>query len=165
MKRIAVYPGTFDPITIGHLDIIKRSLKIVDELIVGVAKDTAKDTMFSLEKRTELIERTLKCLENDDHNRIKVVPFDGLLVDFARKQNATILIRGLRAVSDFEYEFQMSGMNNRLDPEIETIFLPSIESTQYISSRLVKEVARLKGDISQFVSECVRDEIKKILKH
>lgn len=161
MKRIAIYPGTFDPVTVGHLDIIKRALKIVDILVVAVAKDTGKNTLFSFEKRSELVEKTVECLSGEERGRIKVIPFEGLLTDFAKKQGAVIIIRGLRAVSDFEYEFQMSGMNNRLEPEIETIFLPSIESAQYISSRLVREVARLKGDVSPFVPDCVRDELRK----
>ncbi|MFC1659462.1 pantetheine-phosphate adenylyltransferase [Pseudomonadota bacterium] len=165
MKRAAIYPGTFDPITNGHLDIIERALRIVDTLIVGIAKDTTKSTIFSFEKRSELVEKSVECLENIDKERVKVIPFKGLLTEFAKKQGAVIIIRGLRAVSDFDYEFQMSGMNNKLDPNIETIFLPSIESSQYISSSFLREVARLKGDISPFVSKCVADEIKKFYKY
>ncbi|MFT5703833.1 MAG: pantetheine-phosphate adenylyltransferase [Rickettsiales bacterium] len=157
----AVYPGTFDPVTFGHIDIIKRSLKIVDHLIIGVARDTSKNPIFSVEQRIALVEEEL---ENIDHDKkVEVVGFEGLLINFARERNSKIIIRGLRAVSDFEFEFQMFGMNSKLDPEIQTIFLPASEANHFIASRLVKEVARLGGDVSKFVSKNVERELHKIL--
>ncbi|MFT6106700.1 MAG: pantetheine-phosphate adenylyltransferase [Rickettsiales bacterium] len=159
---IAVYPGTFDPITFGHIDIIKRSLKIVDHLIIGVARDTSKNPIFSVEQRIALVKKEVENL--DPGKIVEVVGFEGLLINFAREKNSKIIIRGLRAVSDFEFEFQMFGMNSKLDPEIQTIFLPASESTHFIASRLVKEVARLGGDVSKFVSPNVEIELGKILK-
>jgi pantetheine-phosphate adenylyltransferase len=161
--KIAIYPGTFDPITFGHLDVIKRALKIVDRLVIAVAKDTSKKPLFSLEQRTKMAESEVKIF-NKNKKVVEVVSFEGLLVSFARKNNANIIIRGLRAVSDFEYEFQMAGMNAQLDSGIETIFLPASESTHFIASRLVKEVARLNGDVSAFVSKNVKKELEKIFK-
>jgi len=158
--KIAIYPGTFDPITFGHLDIIKRASELFDHIIIGVAKDNYKNPLFSIDERVELIKSELNSMSN---NKISVEKFEGLLVDFASKKNIKIIIRGLRAVSDFEYEFQMFGMNSKLNPNIQTIFLPASETNHFIASRLVKEIAKLGGDISNFVSDNVAKElIKKI---
>ncbi len=148
-KRIGIYPGTFDPITNGHIDVIIRGEKIVDQLIIAVATAEAKKPIFSSEERCSMIQEYIK--NYDQAKNIKVMKFDNLLVDFAASVGATLIIRGLRAVSDFEYEFQMSCMNWRLNPKIETIFIPASEKNQFISSRLIKEIARLSGDISAFV--------------
>ena len=156
--RIAIYPGTFDPITFGHLDIIKRASDLFDHLIIATAKDNAKNPLFSLEERTKMIKQEVESLNNMP--KISVENFEGLLVDFAKKKNACVIIRGLRAVSDFEYEFQMFGMNSKLEPEIQTIFLPASENNHFIASKLVKEVARLDGDISKFVSKNIADKLK-----
>jgi pantetheine-phosphate adenylyltransferase len=158
----AIYPGTFDPITIGHIDIIRRSLNVFDELIIAVAQNSDKNPLFDHEKRKEIVEQSLKDvgLYSD---KITVKSFSGLLVDFAKSHNSNIIIRGLRAVSDFEYEFQMACMNSKLSEDIETIFLPSSENTHFISSRFVKQIARLKGDVAKLVTKSVEQEIKKIL--
>lgn len=149
--RIAIYAGTFDPITTGHMDIIRRALNVVDTLVIGVAEDTGKAPIFSVEERASMVRQDVAGL----NGRISVQPFAGLLVDFAREQGAAILIRGLRAISDYEYEFQMACMNNRLAPDIETVFLTASENTHFISSRFVKQIARLGGDISTLVSPAV----------
>lgn len=151
--KIAIYPGTFDPITFGHLDIIKRAGEIVDHLIIAVAKDTAKNPLFTLTERVEMVKEEVAKLGSD--TKISVEQFEGLLVDFAAKKNARLIIRGLRAVSDFEYEFQMFGMNAKLNPAIQTIFLPASENNHFIASKFVKEVARLGGDVTNFVSQNV----------
>lgn len=151
--RIAIYPGTFDPITQGHLDVIQRGLRIADRLIIAIADDMPKTPIFSLEERTALVQGDITGLE--EAHRIEVKPFRGLLVDFAKEQKAQLIIRGLRAVSDFEYEFQLSAMNAKLNPQLQTVFLPAGERTQFIASKLVKEIARLGGDIRPFVSERV----------
>lgn len=158
--KIAIYPGTFDPITFGHLDIIKRAAEIFDHLIIAVAKDNAKNPLFSLDERVELIKEEVKNIGV----KIEVEKFEGLLVDFAEKKNSKILIRGLRAVSDFEYEFQLFGMNSKLNPSIQTIFLPASENNHFIASKMVKEVARLDGDISKFVSQNVQKKLAAKLK-
>lgn len=158
--KIGIYPGTFDPITLGHMDIIRRALKVVDKLVVGVALDTGKEPMFGLEMRSKLVRDEVEALENGDGKRIEVKPFEGLLVNFARDNGANLLIRGLRAVSDFEYEFQMAAINTKLCPQMETVFLTASESTHFISSRFVKQIARLGGDISPFVSKQVAAHLK-----
>lgn len=157
--RIGIYPGTFDPITFGHMDIIRRALKVVDKLIIGVALDSAKDPIFDVEQRSALVRADVKALA-EDAARIEVKGFSGLLVSFAREQKATLLIRGLRAVSDFEYEFQMASVNNKIAPEIETVFLTASDATHFISSRFVKQIARLGGDVHKFVSPNVADALK-----
>ncbi|MBI3707174.1 MAG: pantetheine-phosphate adenylyltransferase [Proteobacteria bacterium] len=154
-QRIAIYPGTFDPVTNGHMDIIVRASNIVDRLIVGVAINAGKGPLFQLEERVTLLHAELKALGSKFRDRIEVRPFETLLIKFAEEMGASIIVRGLRAVSDFEYEFQMGGMNRRMDPEVETVFLMASETNQFISSRFVKEIARLGGDISPFVSQRV----------
>jgi len=158
--RIGVYPGTFDPVTNGHIDIIRRAARIVDRLIVGVAVNAGKGPLFSLDERAEMVRDEIAHMGDGVAGRIDVKPFDSLLMHFATDQNADCIIRGLRAVSDFEYEFQMVGMNARLNPDIETVFLMASESQQFIASRLVKEIAALGGDITSFVSPRVAERIK-----
>lgn len=160
-ERVGVYPGTFDPVTNGHVDIIRRASRTVDKLVVGVAVNGGKSPLFSLEERAEMVGEEIVDMGTSD--RVTVKPFDSLLVQFAADQNASCIIRGLRAVSDFEYEFQMVGMNTRLNPDIETIFLMASESHQFIASRLVKEIATLGGDITSFVSARVAARIKERL--
>ena len=153
--RIGVYPGTFDPVTNGHLDIIQRATRLVDRLVVGVAINIGKGPLFSLEERVGMVEEELAALRaagTINGTEIEVRPFDSLLMHFAVSMNAGLIIRGLRAVSDFEYEFQMAGMNTRLNARVETVFLMASERQQFISSRFVKEIGRLGGDISSFVS-------------
>ena len=151
MTKIGVYPGTFDPLTFGHVDLIKRSLKIVDKLIIGLADNNNKRPLLTIEERKLIIENDLKqFLDNKD---ISIEVVSGLLTDFAKINKATCIIRGLRAVSDFEYEFQMTGMNFQLNPDIETIFLMSSDKNSFISSNFVKEVHKLGGDVSKFVSQ------------
>lgn len=150
-NKIGIYPGTFDPLTYGHLDIIRRSLKIVDNLIIGIADNDNKKTLLSLDERKEIIQNDLKDLISDNEN-VFIKNVKGLLTDFAKSNEATCIIRGLRAVSDFEYEFQMTGMNYQLNPQIETIFLMTSDQKSFISSNLVKEVHRLGGDVSSFVT-------------
>lgn len=155
-----IYPGTFDPITKGHMDIISRALNVVDTLIIAVAADTAKTPLFSLDERRQIVEETVMQLPGDKKHRVKVMQFSGLLVSFAKEQGASVIIRGLRANGDYEYEFQMSCMNYRLEPSLETIFLPASEHTQFIASRFVKQVAALGGEVSEFVTENVARRLK-----
>jgi pantetheine-phosphate adenylyltransferase len=150
--RIGIYPGTFDPITNGHADIIRRAIKIVDRLVIGVARNDGKGPLFATDERVEIVRDEVAHLENGDAERIEVRAFDSLLVNFAQSVGATMVIRGLRAVSDFEYEFQMAGMNARLNSDIETVFLMASDRFQFISSRFVKEIGALGGDVSHFVS-------------
>jgi pantetheine-phosphate adenylyltransferase len=146
--RIAIYPGSFDPITKGHLDIIKRASLLFDELIVGIAENNGKTSFFSTAKRLEITNEVLK---SEGLRNVKIEIFEGLLVNFAKSKNAGVIVRGLRAVSDFEYEFQMACVNSSLEKELETIFLPSSNDMHFISSRFVKSIAELGGDISNFV--------------
>ena len=156
MKKRAIYPGTFDPVTFGHLDIIHRSAKMVDELIVGVLNNKSKSPLFSPDERVEMLKEELKDMPN-----VKVIAFDGLLIDFAKAQKAGFVIRGLRAVTDFEYELQMALTNRTLDPEIDTIFLTTSLKFAYISSSTVKEVAAFHGDISKFVPKRIVKKVEK----
>ncbi len=155
MKKIAVYPGTFDPITNGHLDLINRSTKIFDELIVAVAKNPKKALLFNVDERIEMIRKITK-----DNSAVKVESFDGLLVDYVNKKCSSVLIRGLRAVSDFEYELSMALMNRKLDSEIETFFMMTSELYSYISSGVVREIASLNGSVKCLVPEYVEQKLK-----
>ena len=157
-RRIGVYPGTFDPITNGHLDIIQRASRQVDHLIVGVARNAGKGPLYSTDERVAMVREDVAPLM-DNGASIEVRAFDSLLMHFAIEMNAGVIIRGLRAVSDFEYEFQMAGMNARLNPKVETLFLMSSERHQFISSRFVKEIGRLGGDIRHFVSARVAERL------
>ncbi len=155
--RVALYPGTFDPITNGHLDIIGRAVKLYDKLVLGVALNSAKGPLFSFEERVEMASELANSVAGD--TEIEVLPFDGLLMHFAEQVGASSIIRGLRAVSDFEYEFQMVGMNQRLNPDIETVFLMADPRHQAIASRLVKEIAKLGGEVAPFVPPMVKDRL------
>jgi pantetheine-phosphate adenylyltransferase len=157
--KIAVYPGTFDPITFGHLDIIRRGAHLVDKLVVGVTTNPSKEPMFTVEERLAMVKREIADIPGNIH----VVEFDSLLMEFAEKQGATAILRGLRAVADFEYEFQMAGMNQQLNDDIETVFLMAAVSLQPIASKLVKEIARYGGDIGKFVTPAVAADVKRHL--
>ncbi len=150
-RGTGLYPGTFDPLTNGHLDVIERAARLLDRLVVGVAVNTGKGPLFTLEERVELVRAEVSSIAKRSGVVMEVVPFRGLLVQFAREIGAAMILRGLRAVSDFDYEFQMAGMNYRMAPDVETVFLMASERHQFIASRLVKEVAALGGDISSFV--------------
>ncbi|WP_135470463.1 pantetheine-phosphate adenylyltransferase [Crenalkalicoccus roseus] len=150
-ERVGVYPGTFDPVTNGHLDVIGRAARLLDRLVIGVAMNAGKGPLFPLPERVELVKAETDPIAARTGAVIEVVPFEGLLIAFARSVGARMIVRGLRAVSDFDYEFQMTGMNRRLDPDIETVFLMASETNQFISSRFVKEIAQLGGDIASFV--------------
>jgi len=149
--HVGVYPGTFDPLTNGHLDIVARATRLLHRLVIGVAVNVGKEPIFSLDERVDLVRAETAAAAARNGMAIEVRPFSGLLVQFAREVGATLVVRGLRAVADFDYEFQMAGMNYRLDPGIETVFLMASERHQFIASRLVKEIARMGGDISTFV--------------
>jgi pantetheine-phosphate adenylyltransferase len=155
-ERVGVYPGTFDPITLGHADIIRRGAKLVDRLIIGVTTNPSKNPMFSTEERMEMVRREVAAL---GIGNVDVIGFNALLMKFARHEGASVIVRGLRAVADFEYEYQMAGMNQQLDDEIETVFLMADVSLQPIASKLVKEIALFGGDITPFVSKAVCEDV------
>jgi pantetheine-phosphate adenylyltransferase len=155
MDRKGVYPGTFDPVTRGHLDIIRRALNLFDRLVVGVAENRSKQPFFSLQERVAFLEQDIRTLPDQDQQRVQVKPFAGLLVHFVKEQEADVIVRGLRALTDFEYEFQMAWINTRLQQEIETVFLMASERYQFVSSRVIKEIACLGGDIGPFVSPTI----------
>ncbi len=155
IERIGVYPGTFDPVTLGHMDIIRRGAKLVDRLVIGVTTNPSKSPMFTIEERMATVRREVADVDGD----IDVVAFDSLLMDFAERQGAKVIVRGLRAVADFEYEYQMAGMNQQINPRVETVFLMADVALQPIASRLVKEIALYGGDIAKFVPESVRVEV------
>ena len=157
--RVGLYPGTFDPVTLGHADIIRRAAILVDRLVIGVAINRDKGPLFTLEERVAMLESECRAIRPATGTEVVVHPFENLLVDCARDVGAQIILRGLRAVADFEYEFQMVGMNRRLDASIETVFLMAEAEHQPIASRLVKEIARLGGDVSKFVAPAVRDAL------
>jgi pantetheine-phosphate adenylyltransferase len=157
--KVAVYPGTFDPITLGHLDIIRRGAHLVDKLVIGVTTNPSKEPMFSVAERLAMVKRETKGIAGN----IEVVEFDALLMDFAERQGATAILRGLRAVADFEYEFQMAGMNQKLNDDIETVFLMADVSLQPIASKLVKEIARFGGKIDKFVTPAVAQDVHRHL--
>ncbi len=152
----AIYPGTFDPVTDGHIDIISRASKLFHKVIVAVAVNQGKTPLFSIDERVLMAKEVTSNLSN-----ISIIGFDNLLVDCAKEQNANVVLRGLRAVSDFEYEFQMAGMNRRLSPELETMFLTPAEQYEFISSSMIREIAKLKGDVSSFVPHCVEERLIK----
>ena len=156
MTRTGVYPGTFDPITLGHMDIIRRGAHLVDRLVIGVTTNPAKNPIFTVEERLAMVRREIADIEGE----ICVVSFDSLLMDFAEREGASIIVRGLRAVADFEYEYQMAGMNQQLNDRIETVFLMADVSLQPIASRLVKEIALYGGDIRKFVSPAVAEQVR-----
>ncbi len=158
-EHIGVYPGTFDPVTNGHVDIIRRGSRLVDRLVIAVAKNAGKGPLFTLEERVAILEEEIAVQPPVDGYRIEVRPFDTLLMHFAESVGASVILRGLRAVSDFEYEFQMAGMNARLNPNIDTVFLMASERHQFIASRFVKEIGRLGGDISGFVPPRVAEHL------
>ncbi len=154
MKIVVIYPGTFDPMTNGHLDLISRAAKIYSEIIVAVAENRGKTPLFSLAERVALVQSVTSGFSN-----VRVQGFDNLLVDFAKAQGANVILRGLRAVSDFEYEFQLAGMNRRLSPDLETVFMTPAEQYEFISSSMIREIASLKGDVGIFVPEIVRQHL------
>jgi pantetheine-phosphate adenylyltransferase len=162
--RTAIYPGTFDPITFGHIDVIKKTLKLVDRVVVATTDNINKDYFFSIEERISIINNSLFKDLKLNKKKIIVVPFDVLTIDLCKKYKASVIVRGLRAVSDFEYEFQLAGMNKKLNNEIETIFLMSDLDNQIISSRFVKEIAKLNGNISKFVTKSAIKILKEKLK-
>lgn len=164
MKKIAIYPGTFDPITYGHIDVIKKALKIVDNIIVAISNGNQKNYLFTAEERIEIVKQALFKDLKLNKKVIMVISFNSLTTDLCKKYKSKIILRGLRAVSDFEYEFQMTGMNFKLNSSIETIFLMASDNNQLISSNLVKEVSKLNGDVSKFVPPEVQIELKKKFK-
>ena len=161
MKKTAIYPGTFDPVTYGHIDVIQKSLKIVDKLIVAISNGNQKRYLFSIEERIEIVKKALFSDLRFNKNKIKVISFNSLTTDLCAKYKSNIILRGLRAASDFEYEFQLAGMNRKLNNKIETIFLMSDVKNQIISSRLIKEVAELNGDIKKFTTKSTINSLQK----
>ena len=160
-ERIGVYPGTFDPITNGHTDVILRATKLVDRLVIGVARNIGKGPLFSTDERVEIVREEIAHLTDaETRKRVEVKPYDTLTMHFAVEQGASVIVRGLRAVSDFEYEFMMAGMNYRLNPHVETMFLMASDKYQFIASRFVKDIAQLGGDVSHFVSPRVVQRIQ-----
>ena len=164
MPKVAIYPGTFDPITFWHMDIIKKSLKIVDKLIIATTDNSEKDYLFSVEERIDILKKSLFHDLKLNKKKITITSFDNLTVKLCKKYNASIIVRGLRAVSDFEYEFQLAGMNKRLDKNIETLFLMSDIENEVISSKFIKEIARLEGKLDRFVTKSVIKSIKEKLR-
>ncbi len=162
MKNIAIYPGTFDPITFGHIDVIKKSLKIVDKVIVGISDGNQKNFLFSLDERIEIVKRALYVDLKFKKNKVDVIKFNTLTTDLCKKYKSNIILRGLRAVSDFEYEFQLAGMNRKLNNQVETIFLMSDVENQIISSRFVKEIAQHKGDLKKFTTKSTIKSLKEV---
>jgi len=162
-ERIGIYPGTFDPVTNGHMDVIGRAAGVVDRLVVGIAVNAGKGPLFPLDERVAMVQEEVRALGGGAAARIDVKPFQTLLMHFAKANNAHVIVRGLRAVSDFEYEFQMAAMNRRLDATVDTVFLMASESQQFISSRFVKEIARLGGEIAPFVSKRVAERVRNAL--
>ena len=160
MSKIAIYPGTFDPITFGHIDVIKKSLKLFDKVVVGVSDESNKNYLFNSDERIEIVNKALFKDLKLNRNKIKVVSFSSLTTDLCKKYKSNIILRGLRAVSDFEYEFQLAGMNRKLNQNIETIFLMSDIENQIISSRFVKEIVKLKGDIKKFTTKSTIKSLK-----
>ncbi len=154
MNISAIYPGTFDPITNGHIDIVARASKLYDRVIIAIAESRNKSPLFSLEQRVSMAQQVLSELQN-----VEVVGFNNLLIEFAQQHDAQVILRGLRAVSDFEFEFQMAGMNRRLSPQLETVFLTPAEQYEFISSTIIREIARLHGDVSSFVPEIVKQQL------
>ena len=162
MKNIAIYPGTFDPITFGHIDVIKKSLKIVDKVIVGISDGNQKNFLFSLDERIEIVKRALYKDLKFKRNKVDVIKFNTLTTDLCKKYKSNIILRGLRAVSDFEYEFQLAGMNRKLNNQVETIFLMSDVENQIISSRFVKEIAQHNGDLKKFTTKSTIKSLKEV---
>ena len=162
MKNIAIYPGTFDPITFGHIDVIKKSLKIVDKVIVGISDGNQKNFLFSLDERIEIVKRALYKDLKFKKNKVDVIKFNTLTTDLCKKYKSNIILRGLRAVSDFEYEFQLAGMNRKLNNQVETIFLMSDVENQIISSRFVKEIAQHNGDLKKFTTNSTIKSLKDV---
>lgn len=163
-EKIGIYPGTFDPITNGHADIIGRAARLLDKLVVGVAINPGKGPIFTIDERVELVREEISHLGNGAESKIEVMPFHGLLIDFAHQVDASVIIRGLRAVSDFDYEFQMASMNAKMAEDIETVCLMASDKYHFIASSLVKEIAKLNGDVSQFVSPRILERLSERLK-